>query len=306
MSYYHMYPSSINERYLEQIVELLRRGGTVVYPTDTLYAIGCDALNNRAVERVCRIRDINPAKQRLSMVCDDISQASEFARIDNNAFRIIRDNTPGPFTFILPASTSLAKQFKGRKEVGVRIPANEIARRIARELGSPLLSATATWPEAEDEQLIHPEEVMARVDGAVAAVIDAGQGPEPAAPSAVGSRMTAPSMPLSTPDRSPSPQPRRLWCRSSTLRSPKSSAKAPSHSVSDQLLPSANTFNHPQCYKSIRPQPAQAKPTHSHVSISSSCSAKKLPRDPAPAAIGCVRYRRTAPANPSTTAPYSP
>ena len=150
MSYYHMYPSSINERYLEQIVELLRRGGTVVYPTDTLYAIGCDALNNRAVERVCRIRDINPAKQRLSMVCDDISQASEFARIDNNAFRIIRDNTPGPFTFILPASTSLAKQFKGRKEVGVRIPANEIARRIARELGSPLLSATATWPEAVD------------------------------------------------------------------------------------------------------------------------------------------------------------
>lgn len=185
MSYYHMYPSSINERYLEQIVELLRRGGTVVYPTDTLYAIGCDALNNRAVERVCRIRDINPAKQRLSMVCDDISQASEFARIDNNAFRIIRDNTPGPFTFILPASTSLAKQFKGRKEVGVRIPANEIARRIARELGSPLLSATATWPEAEDEQLIHPEEVMARIDGAVDAFIDAGQIPEPAAPSAV-------------------------------------------------------------------------------------------------------------------------
>ena len=185
MSYYHMYPSSINERYLEQIVELLRRGGTVVYPTDTLYAIGCDALNNRAVERVCRIRDINPAKQRLSMVCDDISQASEFARIDNNAFRIIRDNTPGPFTFILPASTSLAKQFKGRKEVGVRIPANEIARRIARELGSPLLSATDTWPEAEDEQLIHPEEVMARFDGAVDAFIDAGQVPEPAAPSAV-------------------------------------------------------------------------------------------------------------------------
>ena len=185
MSYYHMYPSSINERYLEQIVELLRRGGTVVYPTDTLYAIGCDALNNRAVERVCRIRDINPAKQRLSMVCDDISQASEFARIDNNAFRIIRDNTPGPFTFILPASTSLAKQFKGRKEVGVRIPANEIARRIARELGSPLLSSTANWPEAEDEQLIHPEEVMARFDGAVDAFIDAGQVPEPAAPSAV-------------------------------------------------------------------------------------------------------------------------
>lgn len=185
MSYYHMYPSSINERYLEQIVELLRRGGTVVYPTDTLYAIGCDALNNRAVERVCRIRDINPAKQRLSMVCDDISQASEFARIDNNAFRIIRDNTPGPFTFILPASTSLAKQFKGRKEVGVRIPANEIARRIARKLGSPLLSATATWPEAEDEQLIHPEEVMARFDGGVDAFIDAGQVPEPAAPSAV-------------------------------------------------------------------------------------------------------------------------
>lgn len=185
MAFYRMYPTSINERYISEIVELLRRGGVIIYPTDTHYAIGCDALNNRAVERVCRLRDINPAKQRLSMVCADISQASEFARIDNKAFRILRDNTPGPFTFILPASTRLAKQFKGRKEVGVRIPDNEIPRHIAAGLGTPILSATATWPGAEPPQLELPEELMMHYDTTVDAFIDGGPTHNPLIPSAI-------------------------------------------------------------------------------------------------------------------------
>ncbi len=159
MKNFRMYESSINERYLDEIVSVLRNGGIIIYPTDSLYAIGCDALNNRAVERVCAMRGINPAKQRLSMVCGSISQASEFARIDNGAFAVLRKNLPGPFTFILPASNRLARAFKGRKEVGVRVPDNAIAVRIANELGNPLLSATADWPDAETEELALAEEV---------------------------------------------------------------------------------------------------------------------------------------------------
>lgn len=159
MKNFRMYESSINEKYLDEIVSVLRNGGIIIYPTDSLYAVGCDALNNRAVERVCAMRGINPAKQRLSMVCGSISQASEFARIDNGAFAVLRKNLPGPFTFILPASNRLARAFKGRKEVGVRVPDNAIAVRIANELGNPLLSATADWPDAETEELALAEEV---------------------------------------------------------------------------------------------------------------------------------------------------
>lgn len=173
-----MYASSINDRYIDEIVDTLRRGGVVVYPTDSTYAIGCDALNNRAVERVCKMRGINPAKQRLSMVCADISQASEFAQIDNKAFRVLRDNLPGPFTFILPASTRLAKAFKGRHEVGVRIPDNEIARHIASELGNPLLSASAVWEEAEPDEIGHVDEVKLRMEPlGPDAFVDAGDAP---------------------------------------------------------------------------------------------------------------------------------
>jgi len=174
MKTFKMYVSSINDRYVDEITGILKKGGVVVYPTGALYAIGCDALNNRAVERVCRIKGINPAKQRLSMVCADISQASEFARIDNEAFRVLKANLPGPFTFILPASTRLAKAFKGRHEVGVRVPDNGIARRLAEELGNPLLSATADWEGATPEELSHADDVALRFEGVADAFVDAG------------------------------------------------------------------------------------------------------------------------------------
>lgn len=178
-----MYESSINERYIDEITGMLKRGGVVVYPTDSMYAIGCDALNNRAVERVCRIKGINPAKQRLSMVCSDLSQASEYARIDNNAFRVLKANLPGPFTFILPASTKLAKAFKGRHEVGVRVPGNTLARHLAASLGNPLLSASAEWDDADSEELSRPEDVSLHFGNDVDAFVDAGS--VPAVPTAV-------------------------------------------------------------------------------------------------------------------------
>lgn len=174
-----MYPTSINERYIDQAVDELRRGAAIIYPTDTHYAIGCDALSNRAVEAVCRLKGINPDKQRLSMVCADISQASEYARIDNDAFRIMRANLPGPFTFILPASTKLSKAFKGRKEVGTRVPDNAIARRLAEALGNPLLSTTANWEDADPADLANPEAIAARYgrDSAITVMIDGGTAP---------------------------------------------------------------------------------------------------------------------------------
>lgn len=176
MKSYKMYASSINDRYTDEIVERLRRGETIIYPTDSLYAVGCDALNNRAVERVCRLKDINPAKQRLAIVCSDISQASEYARIDNEAFRIMRANLPGPFTFILPASTRLSKAFKGRREVGVRVPDNEIARHIAAELGNPLLTTSVEWSGADAEDLAQPEAIRLHYEDTVDAIIDGGEG----------------------------------------------------------------------------------------------------------------------------------
>ena len=177
MKTFKMYASSINERYIDELVALLKKGGIIIYPTDSMYAIGCDALNNRAVERVCRVRGINPARQHLSMVCGGISQASEFARIDNEAFRILRSNLPGPFTFILPASTRLAKAFKGRHEVGVRVPDNDIPRRLAEELGNPLMSASAYWEGADEEELSRPEDVALHFENDVDAIIDGGSVP---------------------------------------------------------------------------------------------------------------------------------
>lgn len=176
MKNYRMYATSVNERYIDEIADALRRGQVIIYPTDTLYAIGCDALNNRAVERVCQIKGINPAKQRLSMVCADISQASEFARIDNEAYRILRSNLPGPFTFILPASTRLSKAFKGRHEAGVRVPDNAIARAIAAALGNPVMSTSVGWNAADPEDLCQPEALGLHYEGSVDIMVDGGEG----------------------------------------------------------------------------------------------------------------------------------
>lgn len=180
MKVMRMYPSSINERYLEEICEALKDGGIIIYPTDTLYALGCDALNNQAVERLCKLHGVNPQKQTLSIVCDDISMASEYARIDNEAYTILKRNLPGPFTFILPASNTLPKIFKGRKEVGIRIPDNEIALAISRSLCGPILTASLKIDESVPE--MSPHELAELFASKVDVLIDDGSeiiSPEP-------------------------------------------------------------------------------------------------------------------------------
>lgn len=174
MTILKMYPTSLNEKYLEIATGILRDGGIIIYPTDTLYAIGCDALNNSAIERICRIKGINPQKTELSIICHDISQAAEYARIDNRAFRMLREYLPGQFTFLLPASTTLPKVFKGRKTVGIRIPDNAIATSLAEMLGNPLL--TTSVEDDGEGGVIYPESLAMQYEGVVDLLIDGGEG----------------------------------------------------------------------------------------------------------------------------------
>lgn len=171
-----VFPGNINQKYMAEAVDALRKGELIAYPTDTFYAIGCDALNNQAIEKLCRMKGIDPRKEALSIVCADFSQASEYARIDNRAFRLMKDNLPGPFTFILPASTSLPKVFKGRKEVGIRIPSQEVAREITRSLGNPVLSTTAT-SVVDNQPVVDAVVVADEYKNTVSLVIDSGESP---------------------------------------------------------------------------------------------------------------------------------
>ena len=176
MNYLTIYPTSIDEKAIAQAVETLRDGGIVIYPTDTVYALGCDALNNRAIERLCAYKGINPARQHLSVVCSDISQAAEYARIDNKAFPLLKRNLPGPYTFILPASTKLPKVFKGRRTVGIRVPDNAIARLLAEALGNPILSASVKIDSSRPEEATNPESLEMNHQQIADLIIDGGEG----------------------------------------------------------------------------------------------------------------------------------
>lgn len=170
-----MYTSNINDRFMNEVIDTLRNGGIIIYPTDTLYAIGCNALNNNAIERICKIKGINPQRTNLSIVCSDISQASQYARIDNNAYQLLRENLPGAFTFILPSASTLPKVFKGRKTVGIRVPDNDIAREIAIQLGNPILTTSVEWDE-DPEDGCNPQAIAMKYDNDVDIVIDGEYG----------------------------------------------------------------------------------------------------------------------------------
>ncbi|MDE5674972.1 MAG: threonylcarbamoyl-AMP synthase [Muribaculaceae bacterium] len=144
-----IWDSEASDRQLDEICKNLEEGKIMILPTDSLYAIACDALNPKAIERICRLKGINPAKTNLSIICSDISMASEYARYDNYAFRLLKDHTPGPFTFLFKSASSLPKAFKGRKTVGVRIPDCKLCRDIAEHLGHPILSTSIEY-ENED------------------------------------------------------------------------------------------------------------------------------------------------------------
>lgn len=153
-----IWSDSPSERQLDEIASELEAGGIMVFPTDTLYAIGCDALNVKAIDKICRIKGINPEKSNLSIICNDISMAAEYCRIENFGFRLLRDYTPGPFTFLFRASSTLPKAFKGRKVVGIRIPDCRTDLEIVKRLGHPVLTTSI---EYEDEDYAINQELIA-------------------------------------------------------------------------------------------------------------------------------------------------
>lgn len=172
-----IYPENPNPKAIEEAVEVLRNGGVVIYPTDTVYAFGCDIFHARAVERICKFRGIDPSKAHLSIVCPDLSQLSEFAKVDNNTFKLMKRLLPGPFTFILKRSNHLPKLFKERSEVGIRIPGNSIAIELVKTLGNPILSASLRDDDDEvQEYITDPELMNEKYDNEVDMVIDGGYG----------------------------------------------------------------------------------------------------------------------------------
>lgn len=169
-----LYADNPNERYLDMAVDALRDGKIIIYPTDTLYALGCDALNNQAIERICKLKSIKSDKTNLSIICKDISQVAEYARFSNDDFKMMKENLPGAFTFIYPSLSSLPKAFKWRKTVGIRIPDNRIATMLVERLGNPIM--TSSVEHYDEDYGCEPELMAQRYEDAVEIVIDAGRG----------------------------------------------------------------------------------------------------------------------------------
>ncbi len=172
-----LYEKNNSPRDMAEIVRILNEGGLLIYPTDTVYAIGCHALKERAVERICKLKGIDPTKNNLSIICYDLKHISEYAKVDNEAFKLLKRNLPGPFTFVLPTSNRLPKIFRGRKEVGIRVPDNDIVREICRLLEAPLMTTSLPYDESDDiEYLTNPELIDEKYGGKVDLVIDGGIG----------------------------------------------------------------------------------------------------------------------------------
>ena len=171
-----LYEKNNNPADLQQVVDILNDGGIVVMPTDTKYALACNALKERAVERICRMKDIDPKKNHLSVICYDMSTIAEYAKVDNNSFKLMKRNLPGPFTFILNATSRLPRIFRNRKEVGFRMPDNVIVREVCSLLNAPLMVASVPVEDDEIDYLINPELIDESIGNQVDLVIDGGFG----------------------------------------------------------------------------------------------------------------------------------
>jgi tRNA threonylcarbamoyl adenosine modification protein (Sua5/YciO/YrdC/YwlC family) len=171
-----IHPENPQPRLIKQVVESLRKGGIVIYPTDTVYGLGCDILQHKAVERICRIKQVDPKKAQLSFVCSDLSHLSDFAKpLSNPTYRLLKEYLPGPYTFILEASKMVPKILQSKKDtIGLRIPANNIAMAIIKELGRPILSASLPGEMVED--YTDPEVMYENFMNEVDYVIDGGIG----------------------------------------------------------------------------------------------------------------------------------
>ncbi len=175
----HLNDTNPNSKTISQIVNCLKNGGIIIYPTDTVYALGCDITQNKAVERICKLKNIKPEKSKFAFVCSDLSHLSEFTKpIPNHIFRIMKKALPGPYTFILEANSNVPKIIKQeRKTVGIRVPDNTICKEIINALGNPLVS-TSLVDTADDilEYFSDPEVIYQQYADIVDMVIDGGHG----------------------------------------------------------------------------------------------------------------------------------
>ena len=173
-----IYPENPNPKEIRKVVEILQSGGLVIYPTDTVYGLGCDFNNSKAVEKVAQIKGINLKKEHLSIICHDLSHLSDYTKpLDSTTFKLLKKNLPGPFTFILPANNNVPRIFKtNKKTIGLRIPDNSIALEIVRELGNPLLSTSIRDDDEIIEYTTDPELIFEKFRDLVDVVIDGGFG----------------------------------------------------------------------------------------------------------------------------------
>ena len=172
-----LYAKQPDSRRIEQIVTALRDGAVIVYPTDTVYGMGCDIHNTRAVERVARIKGIKPNKNDFSFICYDLSHIADYARVGNQAFKVMKRLLPGPFTFLLDATTNVPKLLNtNKKTVGIRVPDNDIPRQIVHELGNPIITTSIRDEDEVIEYSTDPELIYEKFSKLVDIVIDGGYG----------------------------------------------------------------------------------------------------------------------------------
>ena len=172
-----LYPQNPDPRRIDHIVQALRNGAVIIYPTDTVYGMGCDIHNARAVERVARIKGIKPAKNDFSFICYDLSHIADYARVSNQAFKLMKRVLPGPFTFILEASGNVPKLLNtNKKTVGIRVPDHNIPRQIVRELGNPIITTSIRDEDEVIEYSTDPDLIFEKFQHQVDIVIDGGYG----------------------------------------------------------------------------------------------------------------------------------
>ncbi len=175
--YIKLFEDNPNGKDILKIVKILKEGGVVIYPTDTIYAIGCDINNVKAVQRVCQLKGIKPEKANFSMICRDLSNIAAYAKVGNETFKVMKRNLPGPYTFILPATNKLPNvMMNKRKTIGIRIPDNYIVMAIVEELGNPLLTTSVKADDDIMEYMTDPELINEVYGKQVDVIIDGGAG----------------------------------------------------------------------------------------------------------------------------------
>jgi tRNA threonylcarbamoyl adenosine modification protein (Sua5/YciO/YrdC/YwlC family) len=172
-----IYENNPNEVAIKKVVEVLKNGGLVIYPTDTVYGLGCDITNTKALERIAKIKGVKLEKANFSFVCSDLSHISDYIKqIDTATFKILKRALPGPYTFILPGNNNLPKEFKKKTTVGIRVPDNAIALEIVRQLGNPIVSTSIHDEDEVLEYSTDPELIFEKWQNLVELVIDGGYG----------------------------------------------------------------------------------------------------------------------------------